>query len=902
MIKSTSRVAQFSVASLGTLVLVACGGGGGGGSAPPTAPATYSVIANVSGLSGSNLVLSLGNGTNVPVSGNGQVTLIAGLANGTSYSVTVTSAPINPSETCTLSSGSGTVDGSTVTVSVSCTTANTPQASTQMMADSSIPASTASSIMNIVTVAGSGALGSWVPINLSSALGDTIALGVDANGHVIVGAVVTSNQTIFTADSTALALVRLVIADVTTTMTGATLSTSIQGASGYGNLVSEISADLASGVRPLSDPAVVSSIVSIAITLAPDIAATPNRAKSKTVASTSQTITSSPFFVISKTNPKSGLHFGLGVSDNGPGSPTTTITNALAIPWSVQSQSLPLNGPPTNPMVLVQHFSSQPTIASYNSPYDLVLTQNSQTDEQIAVDIGSSAVAITAAGYNAALDESCVSNVVFAALDPIVAAKIKAGTLSLSDALSELPSSLTLDTSKGIFEKCAPLLVQQIGLSAALYYQVTVQALLDITSGWGVLGLMNAQLQVASYLMEMTEATQYAGQTFNDTVCTASDFTIHSCVGSFEFSPAMLLMAPGASALVAVTGHAVNSDNTIGPATPLPGDIEYTPLNSAVASVAGTVTSFTVTAASAGTTNVDALDPATGATNAPPALNANPFAVTVAMPTLVPSAIVFTVSTSDQTLTVSLAGPNGEPVCAIAPVEPCISLPDGITWQPTTATATITPVTTSGPMGTWTIPANAMPGTVSITATAGGVPYGPLTITVSNVTLEISPSAPTTVVGSTVTLTVSALDGSGNPIATPPNLTWASSNTSFATVNGGVVTGVAPGSPTITVTDPVSGATASVNVTVISNFNGTWTGYLNGTCVGGGSPLYTITFEGNAVYYYVPPQFQYDVVFSANGTVATFPGVLFWTLNGNSTMTLTNIVTPCQSGSVFTRQ
>jgi uncharacterized protein YjdB len=80
--------------------------------------------------------------------------------------------------------------------------------------------------------------------------------------------------------------------------------------------------------------------------------------------------------------------------------------------------------------------------------------------------------------------------------------------------------------------------------------------------------------------------------------------------------------------------------------------------------------------------------------------------------------------------------------------------------------------------------------------------------------LTISPSAPTVAVGSTVTLSVSATDGSGNPIALPPNLQWTSSDLTIATVASGVVAGVAAGAATITVIDPESGATASVTVVV----------------------------------------------------------------------------------------
>jgi hypothetical protein len=87
------------------------------------------------------------------------------------------------------------------------------------------------------------------------------------------------------------------------------------------------------------------------------------------------------------------------------------------------------------------------------------------------------------------------------------------------------------------------------------------------------------------------------------------------------------------------------------------------------------------------------------------------------------------------------------------------------------------------------------------------------TFSVNSVILQISPASPSVIVGSTTTLTVTALDASGS-VPPPSNLQWASSNAAIATVANGVVTGVATGSATITVTDPVSNATASAAVTV----------------------------------------------------------------------------------------
>jgi len=70
--------------------------------------------------------------------------------------------------------------------------------------------------------------------------------------------------------------------------------------------------------------------------------------------------------------------------------------------------------------------------------------------------------------------------------------------------------------------------------------------------------------------------------------------------------------------------------------------------------------------------------------------------------------------------------------------------------------------------------------------------------------------------GGTALLVVSAANViSGLAVATPPNLTWTTSNPAVATITAGTVTGIAAGTSTITVTDPVSLASASIVVTIV---------------------------------------------------------------------------------------
>jgi hypothetical protein len=112
----------------------------------------------------------------------------------------------------------------------------------------------------------------------------------------------------------------------------------------------------------------------------------------------------------------------------------------------------------------------------------------------------------------------------------------------------------------------------------------------------------------------------------------------------------------------------------------------------------------------------------------------------------------------------------------------------------------------------------AYPAALLVAQYSGDVNYAANSL--SNVNLaviELSLSGPQQLeVGGVAQFVVGAGDGfSGAVVTTPPNLEWTSSNPAVATVDAGTVTAIAVGAATITVTDPVSLANASVNITVI---------------------------------------------------------------------------------------
>jgi len=108
-------------------------------------------------------------------------------------------------------------------------------------------------------------------------------------------------------------------------------------------------------------------------------------------------------------------------------------------------------------------------------------------------------------------------------------------------------------------------------------------------------------------------------------------------------------------------------------------------------------------------------------------------------------------------------------------------------------------------------------GSATITATSEGK-SGTATVTVTTVpvaSVTVTPASANLQTGQTVQLTATARDASGNPLSGRV-MTWTSTNTSIATVNGtGLVSGAGAGSATITATSEGQSGTSTVTVTFV---------------------------------------------------------------------------------------
>src|SRR5207253_1403744 len=132
-----------------------------------------------------------------------------------------------------------------------------------------------------------------------------------------------------------------------------------------------------------------------------------------------------------------------------------------------------------------------------------------------------------------------------------------------------------------------------------------------------------------------------------------------------------------------------------------------------------------------------------------------------------------------------------------------------VTWS--SSTPAVATVSSSG------LVSGVTPGSATITATSEGK-SGTSSVTVTNVpvaTVEVTPPSASVQAGQTVQLTGTPRDAGGNPLS-GRTVTWSSSNTAVATVsNSGLVSGVTPGSATITATSEGKSGTSAITVTPV---------------------------------------------------------------------------------------
>jgi hypothetical protein len=767
------------ISMTGAIVLTACGGGGGGGGAPAPA-ATYSLSASVSGLSGTGLSLELNKAAAVAVAANGAITLGTGLAAGATYQVTVAGSPVNPMQTCTVASPSGSIEAASVTLSVSCTT-DPVQTAISTGLDSALPQATVNMVAKVMTVGGSGALGSWVPRGTPNASGETLLLGVDANGHIVTAAITAANDGTMSATSTALVFVRMFIAEESTPLTATEMNTQIQASANFAPLVQAINADLMTQKLPLSDPSIVAMVATLAnATVAAIPAAAGSRAHVKAAVPVGPWQSGTSFTIIA----------GGPTYITSSGSPTGQLVNKLAIPWSVsESQG-------TASLLGSQIVPGGGTLAVpiSNSPFNLTLEQTGTTLGMIAND------------FSFGLYQG-FSTIATAALNATNNMKIPACLTSFSDALTSLAQKVANQTTNpdllftnmidqidkpfvvGLIAGCAPTIATQAGNIAALYTTYE-QGWLDVTAAIGRgSGIPLLAVPALNFVKEIDAANIYADNTYDLEICANVNYTISSCVASLVISGSTTkqYLAPGATITRTIQGYAASGASTVLPAA-LQVTFDQTVLSARQANGVLSITALEPAAGAAlpgSSVSVTVTEPVSGATASVP--------VWIVWPILQPPQRIYSVGPDPTPVAIQLIDPNGNP----------IAVPSGITYDKTTAAATQFVLdNSSGGTSNWTIPADASPlGNFNVIATdPAGNDYPTLALTLEGVTSgTCEPPAGATTCAVTL---YSIPDGSHSGFVAPAPGTI----TTVQTSNGVTTTSVNNLSPLgVTIYDNVNG-------------------------------------------------------------------------------------------------
>ncbi len=259
-------------------------------------------------------------------------------------------------------------------------------------------------------------------------------------------------------------------------------------------------------------------------------------------------------------------------------------------------------------------------------------------------------------------------------------------------------------------------------------------------------------------------------------------------VASVLVSPALVSLLIGVS--VPLTATPLDADGY-----PLSGrTVTWSSSNSAVASVNG---SGLVTGVVAGTATITATSEG----------QSGAAAVTVTVTPVASVAVTPSPASVQAGQTVQLTATAKDANGTTLPGRP-------MTWA--SSNTTVAAVSTSG------LVLGKVAGSATITATSEGqtgsstltvtAPAGPAPVA----TVTVTPASITEVVGGTAQLTAALKDSVGNPL-TGRTVTWASSNTTVATVSSsGLVTGRAAGSATITATSEGKVGSSSVTVTQVA--------------------------------------------------------------------------------------
>jgi hypothetical protein len=637
-------------------LVASCGGGGGQPTSGPISTPTYLVVANVSGLSGSGLSLSIG-GANVSVSTNGFTTLGMGLNNGSAYTVVIYTQPINPVQTCSLTGGSGNITGSDATVTIACvagTATTVNAASAKVSIDSSVPAPTQSAIANILSSIDSETVGSplLVPIGFSGA--ETLVFAVDSSGNILLASLASQPTVTLSPRTTALALTRMALGALPSTLSAAQLNADIEASSDFPMLESSILTSLTSTNSLFTSAAVAQELFRvIAEVPAQDLsafgAAARQHAGIKASPVQQPSLPQAPFDLLSNSSPTpiDGRLTVTGATATGG----LTIQNTTPLVWSVSSKDTsgnvlcgPTSGSGANPTCTVNIDSTSLTdllrqnlaldlfepsgsaIAGNGAAFNITVYQGvtSLTANLIQMDEDLLSVIASFAGEGE-LTPACFDGVAGSLFPPANIASVivqitNGGVSGASSAINAyLASVFSLKNAVALFNAtvtCGAAIDVPKGTDAATLFtsfESAYAGFINYLTGKGSGDLLRS-LTGGGLIQRIGAESSYAGFSKTFGVCetsTALIFAVSDCTFSLSFSPSSITLVPTTDYSLQPTAIDVNGGNTLSP-----NDLIFTsPQANSIISLdqqTGTVTAQLLNGVTGATATVTATSNSTG--------------------------------------------------------------------------------------------------------------------------------------------------------------------------------------------------------------------------------------------------------------------------------------------------
>lgn len=672
------------------LIFAGCGGssesGGGGG----TNSTARQVSFTVQGLNGSGLILTLNGEYSTQVNGNGVQNFATQLADGAVFQVEIQSTPREPAQECSILGGSGII-GTSSAVIVNCRDLPFETTTVSTFLADAVPLAVRARIARIASAAGHAAVGSSIAVASNSRTGERTLFALDRNGKPVLAAIGVGNSIELSAESTAVAMIRIAVGPAVSLSRATTLNTSIRRAPSFAALASEVQKSLDAGNMPaqaVAIPVLVSKVLS-EIDTAPAASSTRMRIAGSIA---DQRVVDGSIV------PDAVGPYGLfGVVARGS-QPSLTISNRMPIPWVFDGTE---NGVSFS-AVRVHPFGESPAVGGPQG-FNIRAYQTDSTRVDMATEVVWRTVDTLLDWWGT--PASCAEQQWKTILKEALASRRGLSVDLLLDGdwlvtqLEQLVAVATSCRPPGPWRDFANAIVDFVKPLK------TLSAIVDAST--------TAALVAYSYSYWNYDQTRG--------VCGSTGFVPVNCPVSFNFSQPRLVLAVGGSMDVEVS-PVTEGERSILPLD-LPNGIEFALDQSLAATTRISEKTLRVEALSLGSGTLTVRDPWTQSEGA--------LRVDVVTPKIdaVPSSTLTLDDTTPARVTLIIRDPQSNDV------DPPIALPPAIIWESDALSNALQLIDTEfgGRLALWEAPAGTSSQAVKVWATSStGVRLGELEIRIDN--------------------------------------------------------------------------------------------------------------------------------------------------------------------------